>query len=545
LDPARKDEARREAWLARRAASAAVTAQAVRVLDDVRAGMSVRRAQLRSPAPDGRLIPKSTLVGTYRALVRDGEWDESPEVLRRIRMKPVRTLSGVATVTVLTAPYPCPGECIYCPGVQGMPKSYLPDEPGAMRGVQHDFDPFGQTASRLQALAAIGHPVDKVELLILGGTWGAYPEEYQRWFIKRCLDACNGREMPTLEEAQAINEAAPSRNVGLVVETRPDWVDAAEVRRLRSLGVTRVQLGVQTLDDDLLRRNRRGHTLAQTRCAVALLRAAGLKIAVHWMPNLLGATPESDRADFARLWKDDGLQPDELKIYPCQLLRGTELYAAYTRGEYEPYLQETLLDLLADIKPTIPDYCRVNRVIRDIPAHHIVAGNLRSSLRQDAAEELRRRGRRCRCIRCREVRETLIDPEKLSPAALIYAAGGAHEHFLSFVTPDDRLAGYARLSLPGGNAPATGLADLDGAALLREVHVYGQSLEVGTSVDGAAQHIGLGTRLIEEAERRAAAAGFARIAVIAALGTRAYYRRLGYELGETYMVKPLDESPGR
>jgi elongator complex protein 3 len=418
LPPKLTETLRREAWIARRTASPEVIAQAVRVLEEVRGGLSVRQAQIRHPAPDGRLIPKSVLIQAYRALVQDGEWEESPEILRRIRMKPVRTLSGVATVTVLTKPHPCPGDCIYCPSEPRMPKSYLSDEPGAMRGVQHDFDPFGQTASRLEALRAIGHPVDKVELLILGGTWSSYPEDYQRWFVRRCLDACNGRGAESLDLAQRDNETGPSRNVGLVVETRPDLIDHAELSRLRRLGVTKVQLGVQSLDDDLLRRNRRGHTADQTRQAMALLRAAGIKIAVHWMPNLLGATPESDRQDFARLWSDEGLRPDELKIYPCQLLRGTDLYLAWERGEYTPYSQETLLALLADIKTTIPDYCRVNRVLRDIPAHHIVAGNTRSSLRQDVRDELQRRGQRCRCIRCREIREASVDAEGLSARVL-------------------------------------------------------------------------------------------------------------------------------
>jgi len=543
LPPVLNENVRREAWIARRIADREGLARAVEVLQDLRGGLPLQQAQIRHPAPDGRLIPKPILIQAYRSLVEAGEWDESPEILRRIRMKPIRTLSGVAVVTVLTQPYPCPGDCVFCPSEARMPKSYLSDEPGAMRAVQHGFDPFGQTASRLEALREIGHPVDKVDLLILGGTWSAYPSDYQGWFIQRCLEACNGRAADSLEAAQRENETAPSRIVGLVVETRPDAIDRSEVAQLRRLGVTKVQLGVQSLDDRLLQRNRRGHTSDDTRRGMALLRAAGFKIAVHWMPNLLGATLEMDRQDFARLWDDEGLRPDELKIYPCQLLRGTDLYLAWERGEYTPYSQETLLDLLADLKPTIPEYCRVNRVLRDIPAHHVVAGNTRSSLRQDVLAELQRRGQACRCIRCREIRAEHLEPEQLSWRELQYPAGGAREHFLSLVTPADRLAGYARLSLPGPGTPETALADLHQAALLREVHVYGQSLEVGATEPGAAQHIGLGARLIEAAEGIARLAGYPRMAVIAALGTRGYYRRLGYALDETYMTKSLESHP--
>jgi elongator complex protein 3 len=545
MSPRMSETVRREAWIARRITDRDSLARAGEVLQDLRGGCSLHQAQLRHPARDGQLIPKSVLIQAYRSLVLEGEWDESPEILRRIRMKPVRTLSGVAVVTVLTRPYPCPGDCVFCPSEPRMPKSYLSDEPGAMRAVQHGFDPFGQTASRLEALRAIGHPVDKVDLLILGGTWSAYPSDYQDWFLQRCLEACNNQAADSLGAAQRENELAPARIVGLVIETRPDEIDRQEVTRLRRLGVTKVQLGVQSLDDSLLQRNRRGHTSDDTRRAMALLRAAGFKIAVHWMPNLLGATLEMDHLDFARLWNDEALRPDELKIYPCQLLRDTDLYLAWERGEYTPYSQETLLDLLADLKPTIPEYCRVNRVLRDIPAHHVVAGNTRSSLRQDVLAELERRGQRCRCIRCREIREEPFESAQLSLRELHYSAGGAQEDFLSLTTPDDRLAGYARLSLPGPGSPDTELPDLHQAALLRELHVFGQSLEVGVSEPGAAQHIGLGARLLEAAELRAGLAGFRRMAVIAALGTRGYYRRLGYSLGDTYMTKDLADDSTR
>ncbi|KPL78592.1 hypothetical protein ADN00_06630 [Ornatilinea apprima] len=459
-------------------------------------------------------------------------------------MKPGRTLSGVTTVTVLTKPFPCPGHCIFCPDDTRMPKSYLPDEPGAARAFQNEFDPYRQVRSRIEAYEAVGHPTDKIELLILGGSWSAYPRAYQEQFIRRCFDAMNEADTATLEEAQRVNESAPHRNVGLVIETRPDQISRDELMWLRRLGVTKVQMGAQSLDDDILKLNKRGHSTAELRRAVALLRAGGFKIVLHWMPNLLGATLATDRADFARLWAERGegagYCPDEIKIYPTQLLEKTELHQHWERGEYRPYTTEELVNLIADVKPSIPVYCRVNRIIRDIPSTHVVEGNRRTSLRQDALEELKRRGQRCQCVRCREVRGQKVNPEHLEKRDTVYQAAQAEEHFLQMVTPDDRLAGFLRLSLPDEGAPDLALDDLRGAALIREVHVYGQSLEVGAEVEGAAQHIGLGTALLAWAGEIARAKGYARLAVIAAIGTRKYYESRGFTRGDLYMVKPVE-----
>lgn len=506
------------------------------VLEDMRQGMPVMDAIRHHPGSGGH-ISKAVLVAAYNQLVESGEWQPDPIFQARLRMKPVRTLSGVTTVTVLTKPYPCPAHCIFCPEDTRMPKSYLPDEPGAMRALEHDFDPYTQVKSRLESLEAVGHPTDKVELLILGGTWSAYRRDYQEWFILRCLDALNAETSSTLLEAHALNEIATHRNVGLVIETRPDEITTQEIAWLRKMGVTKIQMGAQSLDDRILELNQRGHTAAETGRAVALLRAAGFKIVLHWMPNLLGATPLSDREDFKRLWVD--LCPDEIKIYPCQLLENAPLYAYWQRGEYHPYSQEELVSLLADIKPDIPRYCRVNRVIRDIPSTHVVAGNKRTSLRQDAQAEMARRGTRCECIRCREVRGHHVVASDLVLNDKVYQAGGAEEHFLSFITPQDRIAGFIRLSLPGLNSPATGLSDLDGAAIIREVHVYGQSLAVGQDSEGVAQHSGLGTRLLDEADQLARKHGYKRLSVIAAIGTRRYYLERGFKRGESYLIKTL------
>jgi elongator complex protein 3 len=520
------------------------------VLEEIRRGRDVTKMLRSYPVPGGGYLNKSMLVSIYNELISLGEMTEDAHLLDRIRMKPMRTLSGVTTVTVLTKPYPCPGKCIFCPTDVRMPKSYLPDEPGAMRGLEHQFDPYAQVRSRLEQLQSVGHPTDKIELLILGGTWSSYRRDYQEWFVKRCFDAMNTLtpdpfplipeqklETGELENAHAANESTHHRNVGLVIETRPDEITPDEIRWLRHLGVTKVQMGAQSLDDRILELNKRGHDVECTRRATALLRAAGFKIVLHWMPNLLGATPESDREDFARLWDD--FCPDEIKIYPNQLLANAELYEYWQRGEFHPYTTEQLLDLIADIKPTIPRYCRVNRVIRDIPSTNVVEGNRRTSLRQDIHNEMKRRGTHCECVRCREVRGKTVHPDLLQLHDLVYQAGAAEEHFISYVTPDDKLAGFIRLSLPGGDAPQTEISDLTGAALIREVHVYGQSLAVGAEKKGAAQHVGLGTRLLEEAETIARAKGFTRLAVISAIGTRGYYLERGFERGELYLVKEI------
>ena len=525
------------------------------VLADVAGGMSVAEAQKKHPLPDGSgYVAKHVLVAEYRNMVEQGEMDDDPVLLARIRMKPVRTLSGVTTITVLTKPHPCPGDCIFCPTDDRMPKSYLPDEPGAARAYENEFDPFRQVTARMQSLEAVGHPTDKIELLILGGTWDAYPREYQRWFVQRCLDAMNPTPARDLEDAQVQNEASAHRNVGLVVETRPDRINPAELAWLRHLGVTKIQMGAQSLDDHILALNRRGHTVAQTLQATALLRASAYKTVLHWMPNLLGATLESDRVDFARLWH--GYCPDELKIYPTQLLETAELYQIWQKGGYQPYTTSELIDLIARLKPGVPVYCRINRIIRDIPSNHVVDGNRRTSLRQDIKEEMETRGLSCTCIRCREVRGEWVNPAELTLQDHVYHPAWAEDHFLSFVTPQDRIAGYLRLSLPdifnsrrSRRVPAAARAehmamldvvpDLHAAALVREVHVYGQALGVGAEQQGAAQHIGLGTRLIEKAGEIAKSQGYKRLAVISAIGTRLYYDARGFERGELYQVKEL------
>ncbi len=503
---------------------------------------------------------KVELVLGYQQLTATGELPFDRRLLQRLQLKPIRTSSGVAPVTVLTKPAGCPGRCIFCPDAEGMPKSYLPNEPGARRAAQCGFDPYLQVQTRLSTLETMGHTADKVELLILGGTWNAYPRTYREWFVQRCLDAMNCAEEPpahagtpcaastNLAQAQAQNETAPHRNVGLVIETRPDWVTAEEVRHLRQLGVTKVQLGVQSLDDRILALNQRGHDVATVRRAVLLLRAAGFKLHLHWMPNLLGATPESDRHDFARLWSDPALRPDELKIYPCSIIEGTELYRRWQKGEFRPYTDDELVELVAGCKATIPPYCRVSRVFRDIPADDIVAGSKRSNLRQLVHEHMRSHGQSCRCIRCREVRATAVSDDDLRLAVHTYDTDISLEHFLGLETPEGKLAGFLRLSLPTGNAagPSREIAEvwevldeIAGAAMIRELHIYGPALGIGKASAGEAQHSGLGRRLVAEARERARRAGFDRLAVIAAIGTRRYYEALGFQRGALYLIAAL------
>jgi elongator complex protein 3 len=529
-------------WVDARTYSPETLAFARVVLEEIRAGREPFRAVRAHPLLEGGYVPKHALIASYYDLVERGEWQPDPALLEHLRMKPMRSLSGVTTVTVLTKPHPCPGQCIFCPDDARMPKSYLPDEPGAARAFQNQFDPFLQVRSRLDSYIATAHPIDKIELLILGGTWSAYPREYQETYIRRCFDAMNGFDSPTLGEAQAANENAVSRNVGLVIETRPDEITPELLAWLRRLGVTKVQMGAQSLDVRILALNQRGHTVADTIRACALLRAAGFKIVLHWMPNLLGATLESDRTDFSRLWED--CAPDELKIYPTQLLEGTGLFRTWESGKYHPYTTDELIDLIAGLKPGIPPYCRVNRIIRDIPSPHIIAGNKRSSLRQDVLAELTRRGQSCGCVRCHEVGPGVVLSENLRLEDYPYKAGGASEHFLNFRTPAGKIAAYLRLSLTGSDEVNTqveeAIPELAGCALVREVHVYGQVQRLGSGQEGAAQHIGLGTRLLEEAERIALASGFRKLAVISAVGTRKYYASRGFNPAELYMIKRIE-----
>ncbi len=408
-----------------------------------------------------------------------------------------------------------------------------------LRALQNDYGPYEQTSARLTALEAIGHTTDKVELLVLGGTWSYYPETYRQNFLRRCFEALNESPSETLAEALLSNETAPHRNVGLVVETRPDWISPDEIVRLRREGVTKVQIGVQSVNERILTFNRRGHTVQDVYNALRWLRLGGFKIVLHWMPNLFGATPESDLADFRQLWEDPGLRPDEIKIYPTALLENTPLYDLWQQGEYHPYSEETLLELLIACKQLVPPYCRINRLMRDIPAQYIVAGTTKSNLRQVVQQHMRQQGLTCQCIRCREIRgKESVSPETIAFEFMTYATSATQEYFLQYVTPQNHLAGFLRLSLPNAPREDIPLAEIRHAAMIRELHVYGPALELGQR-GGGGQHRGLGSQLLEKAADCARAQGFEELAVIAAAGTRTYYRERGFSEGTLYLIRSL------
>lgn len=485
-------------------------------------------------------ISNITLFRVYHKLIKDSKIPRQPLLEKLLKTRPMRTLSGVAVVTVLAKPYPCPGRCLYCPSEKGMPKSYLSNEPAAMRAALNQFDPYRQVATRLKALAIEGHPTDKIELIVLGGTWTAYPQKYRKWFIGRCFAACNGappQQKISLAKAQKANEKSRHRIVGLTLETRPDHINQKIIKEMRQLGCTRLELGVQNTDDEILRQNRRGHTIADVIRATKLLKDTGFKINYHLMPNLPGSTPGKDKQMFETLFTDPNFQPDLLKIYPCVVLKNAPLYALWKKGGYCPYSLKTLTNLLLQVKSQIPPYVRIQRIIRDIPSQSVVAGNKISNLRQLLDQ---RPDKICACIRCREIRNQSAKT-KLKLIRRDYPASGGQEIFLSFEDiAAKKLHALLRLRLPSFyfEKKSHWLAVLNQSALIREIHTYGQLIELKKKKAGAIQHAGLGKKLLRAAEKIAKKEfGLKKIAVIAGVGVRSYYRRLGYQLKDSYMVK--------
>ena len=381
-----------------------------------------------------------------------------------------------------------------------------------------------------------GHITDKIDLIVIGGTFGAYPEEYKREFFKGMFDAVNGVVSETLEAAQKYNETAKRRIVGISVETRPDWVTEKEIKLWREMGVTKVQLGVQAFDEKILLKIRRGHSLQEVAEATRMCRNAGLKICYHLMPNLPGSSPEKD-VEMARLmFTDPRFGPDYLKVYPAMTIPGTEMYEMWKRGEYEPYDEEKLIEVLKEIKAMTPPWCRIDRLIRDISRKWVAAGTARTNLRQVLQEELKKEGRKCQCIRCREVRAGVYD-EKVELKVNERESMGGKELFLSFESKD-KLFSMLRLRLPEKTENLL-FPELAGAAIVREVHTYGQVAQIDTQDGVKSQHRGLGKRLMDRAEELARTRGYKKMAVISAIGTREYYKKLGYSLEGTYMVKDL------
>ena len=571
-----------------------------------------------------KLIPKRAILPYFLQVKQNNDelwqsWNVTPELEERfvhsVRMKPRRTASGVATITVITRPHTCSSNCIYCPCDLRMPKSYLANEPACQRAELTFFDPYVQVAARLQALHQMGHSTDKVELIVLGGTWSDYPEGYQYWFIKELFRALN--EWPNspsyiqerldwytsfglqnsedalssfvakqqaavfddtatynqafhklydtsqphqsawsqmqstydeLVEQQRINETAAARVVGLVIETRPDTITPDYLRMFRQLGCTKIQIGIQSTRQEILDANKRQMSAAQIKRAFSLIRLYGFKIHSHLMVNLLGATPEADKQDFKTFVTDPGFLPDEIKLYPCALVSGTQLVQKYREGAWQPYAKDKLVDVLVQDVLNTPPYVRISRMIRDISATDILVGNKHTNLRQMVEQELTSEdvSSRVQEIRFREINQQQVSAAELTLQDFTYTTAVSDEHFLQWVTADNKIAGFCRLSLPHWDKLTAGACDVTtnelmvqpGQAMIRELHVYGQALSLG-SEGMSAQHQGLGQKLLAKASSIAAEAGYTSLNVISSIGTRAYYRAQGFTDAGLYQQKAL------
>lgn len=571
-----------------------------------------------------KLIPKRAILPYFLQVKQNNDelwqsWNVTPELeerfIRSVRMKPRRTASGVATITVITRPHTCSSNCIYCPCDLRMPKSYLASEPACQRAELTFFDPYVQVAARLQALHQMGHSTDKAELIVLGGTWSDYPESYQYWFIKELFRALN--EWPNspshiqerlnwytsfglqnseealssfvaeqqaavfddtatynqafhklydisqphqsawsqmqstydeLVEQQHVNETAAARVVGLVIETRPDTITPENLRMFRQLGCTKIQIGIQSTRQEILEANQRQMSVAQIKRAFSLIRLCGFKIHSHLMVNLLGATPEADKQDFKTFVTDPGFLPDEIKLYPCALVSGTQLVQKYREGTWQPYTKDELVDVLVQDVLATPPYVRISRMIRDISATDILVGNKHTNLRQMVEQELTSEdvASHVQEIRFREINQQQVRATELTLQDFAYTTTVSDEHFLQWVTADNKIAGFCRLSLPHWDKLTAGLCDVTanellvqpGQAMIRELHVYGQALSLG-SEGMSAQHQGLGQKLLAKASSIAAEAGYTSLNVISSIGTRAYYRAQGFTDAGLYQQKAL------
>ncbi|MFH1533601.1 MAG: tRNA uridine(34) 5-carboxymethylaminomethyl modification radical SAM/GNAT enzyme Elp3 [Nitrospirota bacterium] len=520
----------------------------------------------------GEIFHNLYFIKAYNDLVEEGLIKPNVELKSLIQKRSVRTMSGVAPVTVLTKPFPCPGRCIYCPTDARMPKSYLPSQPAAQRAFRQRFNPYTQVFVRLKALGMTGHEVSKVELRIIGGSFSAYPRRYQTWFVKRCLLAMNefhrqvakGDRMSDIIERKIVksiygedevntviikslenkgfdevvkdNEKWKVRCIGINVETRPDLIDEDEVKRLRFLGVTKVEMGVQTTDENVQRITKRGHSMKDVVSATRLLKDSGFKVGYHMMPNLPGSTIESDKKMIGELFDRSDFQPDYLKIYPCVVMPRTPLSIMYKDGRYKPYNDKALEDVIAEEMKSVPEWCRIDRVARDIPSNEIESGFKASNIRQILEKRLEEEGSPCRDIRYREVRGENVDLTNVKLVVRKYEASGGVEVFLSYEdVENDKIIALLRLRFP--SEPF--IKSIKNSALIREVHVYGKQIPVGERAGNNKQHVGWGTKLMAEAEKMAKKLGYRRISVISGIGTREYYKKKGYSLSETYMVKAL------
>ncbi len=440
-------------------------------------------------------------------------------------------------MAVMTRPLKCPGQCVYCPTYQATPQSYTPESPAVLRAIKCDYDASKQVRLRLKVLSEMGHPTDKVELIVMGGTFLAFPKDYQYRFIKECLDGLNGRDSADLEEAKQRNQTAKHRCTGLCIETRPDWCGEEEIERMLRFGATRVELGVQMLDDEIYRLTRRGHRVEDVVKATSLLRQHGFKVHYHWMPGLPGSTPEHDLELSRKLFEDERFKPDGLKLYPTMVVEGTELERWYKENRYQPYGVKTMVNLMIDIKSIVPKYVRISRVLRDIPAKFITAG-CKDSLRGVVKQRMKQRGIECKCIRCREYGHRAREGRETGEPRLVrmdYGAAGGNEIFLSFEDENETLFAILRMRIQPKSESN------ENSALIRELHVYGPEVPLAEQNREAAQHKGLGKALLREAERIAAEEfGAPQMTILSGVGAREYYRtEFGYQSRGDYMVRDL------
>ncbi len=498
-----------------------------------------------------KVLLNSDILREYKRRMAIGATQESSQHEKILRKRAIRTLSGIAPVAVLVKPFACPGKCVYCPSEKNVPKSYLSNEPAVMRAIRCHYDPYKQVQLRLRALEANGHKPNKIELIVIGGTWSVLPRKYKYWFIEECFRAANQYQKlkiknkkhilknvnilklkNQLADEQKKNEKAKYKIIGITLETRPDYINERELREMRELGGTRVELGVQAIDDEILKLNQRGHGVTEIVRATRLLKDYGFKVTYHIMPGLPGSNQKKDIKMFSRLFTDQRFQPDQIKFYPTVVTRGSLLYKWWRSGKYKPYTDKVLRNLIVECKKIVPPYVRIIRLIRDIPGDSIIAGNTITNLRQ----VLQAGGVSCRCIRCREARDKKFSIGNFQFSIIEYEASVGKEYFIQATDKkDDTLYGFCRLRLPDQKSPQPPL--LKGAGLIRELHVYGELVPVGSKK--IVQHAGLGRKLMARAEQLAKQNGFNRMAVIAGVGVRDYYRKLGYKLNQSYMVKNL------
>ncbi|MEA3398675.1 MAG: tRNA uridine(34) 5-carboxymethylaminomethyl modification radical SAM/GNAT enzyme Elp3, partial [Patescibacteria group bacterium] len=498
------------------------------------------------------ILNNSDILKEYQELLAAGVIHKLPLQARLLRKRAIRTLSGIAPVAVLTKSYPCPGKCVYCPTEKDVPQSYLSNEPAVMRAIRCGYNPYKQVQMRLKALEANGHEPTKIELIVIGGTWSVLPRKYKYWYALNLFAGANkfrkinNQKIPNtqypknlsfkkisefLKIEQEKNEKAKYKIVGLTLETRPDYINEKELWEMRELGCTRIEVGVQAIDDKILKLNRRGHGVAAIARATRMLKNFGFKVTYHIMPGLPGSTPAKDYKMFKQLFDDERFQPDQIKFYPTVVTTGSLLYKWWKMGKYKPYSGKQLENLIVKCKAIVPPYVRIIRLIRDIPGESIIAGNMITNLRQIMQDK----GVKCNCIRCREPRDKQL---KITPGQeqvnyklriIKYLAAGGEEHFIFYESKDGKiLYGFCRLRLSGSETFSFN-------AMIRELHVYGELVPIGSNKK--VQHAGLGKKLMQTAEKIARQNGHEKIAVISGIGVRGYYRKLGYRLHNTYMTK--------